>query len=239
MKNILLLGGTADARIVAKSLAQRDDVRAIISLAGVTSTPPDFGLEKRIGGFGGVEGLCNYIRVEKIDVLIDATHPYAVHMSRHAALAADETGITRLALERPQWHASDGDHWTEYGDWDDLFNAIPQDARVFLTAGQDGMRAFDRPRGFTVLARALEEPQGLNHDVELIKSLPLKSAEEEIALLSQYRITHLVSKNSGGRSSMAKLDAARHLGIPVLMLARPPMPEGKTYPDAGALLAEL
>ena len=237
MKSILLLGGTMEARILAEALSGRDDVVATISLAGATSAPPEFGLKNRIGGFGGIDGLCDYIRDENIDILIDATHPYAEQMSRHAAVAAKRTGITRLVLYRPSWNAEDGDDWHGFAEWNDLIEAIPQGAVVFLAAGQDGMKAFDRPRDFDVVARALERPDGLSRDITLIKSLPLKSAEDEAELMKQHGITHLVSKNSGGNASIAKLKAARMLGLPVFMLARPPMPEGETYPDTDAILA--
>ncbi len=239
MMRVLLLGGTQDARMLAKELAGREDINATISLAGVTSNPPDFGLDKRIGGFGGVDGLCSYIRDEGIEVLIDATHPYAEQMSRHAAIAAHETGIKRLALNRPAWQAEDGDDWQEFPTWDNLITALPDDAVVFLAAGQDGMRAFDRPRRFSVLARALEQPEGIIYPITLIQSLPLKTAEDEAELLQGHGITHLVCKNSGGTASTAKLQAARKLGLPVLMLARPEMPEGPTYPDMHAIMLAL
>ena len=239
MKNVLLLGGTLEARRLAKALSMRDDIHAIISLAGVTSTPPDFGLEKRIGGFGGIAGLVNYIKAESIDILIDATHPYAQQMSHHAAAASAETGITRLALNRPPWQAGAGDQWQEFPTWDDLFNAIPEDAHIFLAAGQDGMTAFDRDRHFDITARALERPQGLTHDINLIRSLPQAAAEDEIDLFQTHGITHLVCKNSGGTASTAKLAAARHLGMSVFMLARPPFPAGESFADIDAILSRL
>ena len=244
MKNVLLLGGTLEARRLAKALSRRDDIKAIISLAGVTSAPPDFGLEKRIGGFGGIQGLVDYIKSEAIDILIDATHPYAKQMSHHAAAATLETGITRLALNRPPWQAEPGDDWQEFASWDDLIAAIPQDAHIFLAAGQDGMIAFDRQRSFAITARALEEPQGLNHPINLIKSLPQSAPEDEIDLFQEHGITHLVCKNSGGTASTAKLIAARHLGMKVLMLARPPFPtplfpQGESLADIDAILSRL
>ncbi len=239
MQRVLLLGGTKDARILAKALAARADIHATISLAGVTSNPPDFGLNKRIGGFGGVDGLCAYIRAEGIKVLIDATHPYAAQMSQHAAWAAAKTGITRLALFRPAWRPEDGDHWREFPTWEDLITALPVDARVFLAAGQDGMRAFDHPHSFEIVARALEYPSGITNPITLIQSLPLKSADDEAALFQENSITHVVCKNSGGTASTAKLVAARMLGLPVFMLARPTPPDGVFYENAQAIMAAL
>ena len=239
MKKILLLGGTLEARRIAKYLADHDGFTTIISLAGVTSSPPDFGLEKRIGGFGGIPGLCQYITDQHIDILIDATHPFANGMSTHAAAAAVQTGITCLPLLRPSWQAGPGDNWQEFSSWDDLITAIPEDAHIFLAAGQDGMMAFDRPRDFDITARALEEPAGLTHPINLIKSLPQSTADAEIELFQDHGITHLVCKNSGGTASTAKLDAARILGMTVLMLGRPPTPHHNTYPDIDSLLAQL
>jgi precorrin-6A/cobalt-precorrin-6A reductase len=236
MRRILLLGGTLEARQLAEGLAGRDDVKATISLAGVTGAPPDFGLEKRVGGFGGISGLCNYITEEEIDVLIDATHPYAAQMSRHAAEAATKTGIARLCLSRPPWQAGEDDDWREFKTWDDLIAAIPPAARVFLAAGQDGLLAFDRAREFSVLARALTRPEGLRDDITLLRSPPLESAEHEAALFEEHHISHLVCKNSGGTASSAKLAAARRLGLPVLMLARPQQVPGENFADVDAIL---
>lgn len=237
MQKILLLGGTTEARELARILSTRDDLDATISLAGLTSQVSEFGLKKRIGGFGGIDGLCDYIRTEQVDMLIDATHPYAEQMSHHAAMAAKRAGIKRLALERPPWIAQEGDDWHHFKNWDDLIRAIPKGARVFLTAGQDGIKALNRPRDFEVMARVMEQPHPIPDNIEWIKSPPLATMHAEAELMQQHSITHLVSKNSGGQ--MAKLEAARTLSIPVFLLARPPMPQGETYPDIESLLAHL
>ena len=146
-EKILLLGGTREARMIAGLLAKRDDCTAILSLAGVTSSPPDTGLEKRIGGFGGAEKMAAWMQDEAITTLIDATHPYAARISANAAWAAEKTGIRRLCLSRPQWEPEDGDQWQEFDDWSSLAAVIPDGARVFLTAGQDGITALSAAGG--------------------------------------------------------------------------------------------
>ena len=238
-QRILLLGGTADARMIADALAKMDHVDAELSLAGVLSAPPKMALPLRIGGFGGVAGLVRYLKDHKVTTLIDATHPYAAQMSAHAAAACDQAKVNRLTLWRPPWVPEEDDDWQGFDAWADLINAIPAGARVFMAAGQDGMKALPPAPSFTVLARALAQPDGLPDHVEMITALPAKTAEQEIALLTDHQISHIICKNSGGRSSQAKLIAARRLRIPVLMLNRPPPPPEPCFPDAKALLAGL
>ena len=244
-EKILLLGGTREARMIAGLLAKRDDCTAILSLAGVTSSPPDTGLEKRIGGFGGAEKMAAWMQDEAITTLIDATHPYAARISANAAWAAEKTGIRRLCLSRPQWQPEEGDHWQEFDDWSSLAAAIPDGATVFLTAGQDGITALSAGATaqsgqyrFELIARALENPDQ-KAEITFIKSLPGKHWQDEAALLTKHAITHLVAKNSGGNSSRAKLVAARHLGVPVLLLARPAPPPPPLYADVETLMQAL
>lgn len=245
-EKILLLGGTREARMIAGLLAKRDDCTAILSLAGVTSSPPDTGLEKRIGGFGGAEKMAAWMQDEAITTLIDATHPYAARISANAAWAAEKTGTRRLCLSRPQWQPEDGDQWQEFDDWDSLAAVIPDGAKVLLTAGQDGITALAAAGAmagggqnrFELVARALENPDK-SAGITFIKGLPGKQWQDEAALLTQHAITHLVAKNSGGTSSRAKLVAARHLGVPVLLLARPAPPPPPLYEDVETLMQAL
>ena len=239
MERILLLGGTREARELAGWLATRDDITATLSLAGVTSAPPDPGIPMRIGGFGGAEGLAAYLEAQSITTLIDATHPFASTISANAARATAMTGSRRLVLWRPSWQAGSEDRWQEFGAWDDLISAIPDGALVFAAAGQDGMRALGQQTRFDILARALKKPEGLAPHIGFLKGLPGQSADAEEALFRQERITHLVAKNAGGTSSEAKLIAARRLGLPVLLLARPAPPSGDLFPDVEAIIAAL
>jgi precorrin-6A/cobalt-precorrin-6A reductase len=236
---VLLLGGTAEARVIADNLARRDDVSAVLSLAGVLSQPPELALPLRIGGFGGVEGLVQYIHDHGITTVIDATHPYAAQMSAHAVAACDQTGARRLSLWRPPWQAELLDDWTDFEDWHALMATIPNGARVFLAAGQDGMNALPFPFDFTVIARALARPKNLPEGVTLIKALPGKTPQEEAAIFQKYRISHLICKNSGGDSSRAKLLAARGLKLPVLMIKRPLSSPPPLYDTPDLLLAAL
>ena len=238
-EKVLLLGGTADARLIADHLAKQPDIEAELSLAGVLSQPPKMALPLRIGGFGGVDGLVRYIHDHGITVLIDATHPYAAQMSYHAVMACQRTGIRRFSLWRPPWEAEDDDHWQGFDDWPQLMAAIPEGARVFMAAGQDGMKALPPVPKFSVLARALARPEGLPDHVEMIEDLPGKTPEAEMEIFTNHGISHIICKNSGGTSSQAKLIAARKLGLPVLMINRPSAPPAPIYPDAESLLAAL
>ncbi len=239
MEKILLLGGTREARAIASQLAGRPECRATLSLAGVTSAPPpDTGLELRVGGFGGTEGMVAWLKENEITTLLDATHPYATEISDHAALAAEKVGAKRFCLYREAWQATSDDDWQEYGNWPELIAAIPDGAVVFLTAGQDGIRAFSGETRFDVVARALETPKD-GTGFEFMSGLPGKNWQEEAALIRQRQITHLVAKNSGGASSWAKMAAARHLGIPVLLLARPKPPPPPVFKDVDSLMKAL
>lgn len=238
MERILLLGGTREARIIAAKLAKRDDCEAILSLAGVTSSPPDTGLKQRIGGFGGAMKMAGWMKAEAITTVIDATHPYAAGISANAAQAATAAGVRRLTLWRPGWVAEPADHWQEFPSWQALIETVPDAARVMLTAGQDGISAFAGIERFAVVARALENPAA-DSGITFINSLPQSDWEAEAALLTSHGITHLVAKNSGGVSSQAKLIAARALNLPVLMLARPDPPPGPRFDDVSSLMDAL
>ena len=238
-QKILLLGGTADARIIADRLAETPNLIAEMSLAGVLSKPPKMALPLRIGGFGGIDGLVQYIHDHGITLLIDATHPYAAQMSHHAVMACQKTGIRRLTLWRPPWEAEKEDDWHGFDGWPELINAVPKGARVFMAAGQDGMKALPLTPEFSVVARALAKPEDLPDYVEMIKDLPGKTEDAEADLFQQHQISHIICKNSGGTSSQAKLLAARTLRLPVLMINRPSAPPQPIYPDAGSLLDGL
>ena len=236
-QKILILGGTSEARRLADHAAKAG-WSAVFSLAGVTTTPFKTALPMRYGGFGGAKGLAEWIDAQAITHLVDTTHPYAATMSANAFEAAMLTGIKRLALWRPEWQAEAGDDWHQFATMDALFQEVPNNAHLFLAAGQEGIKALPQPPRFQVTARALEQPDTA-HPITFIKALPAADPDEEAVLFQAHHITHLAVKNAGGSASRAKLEAARQLGLPVLMLARPKPPLPPLFHTLDALISAL
>lgn len=227
---VLLLGGTTEASMLAEMLADDRRFAAILSLAGVTRRPALPRIAHRIGGFGGIDGLSDWMRARGTHVLIDATHPYAVQMSRHAAVAAAKAGIPWLRIDRPAWTARAGDHWTHVRDGEAAaraLGAVPR--RVLLTLGSKGLAPFRRTPMHHYVIRCIDAPDAelLPPDHRLLLARGPFTLEAETALLAAHRIDILVSKNSGGIATAAKLDAARHAGLPVLMIERTPCTGGE------------
>jgi precorrin-6A/cobalt-precorrin-6A reductase len=230
MKRILILGGTTEARRLAERLAPRPDLAVTLSLAGRTAAPAAQPVPVRVGGFGGAAGLAAFLAVQAIDVLIDATHPYAVQISANAADAAARVRIPLLVIERPPWNPVDGDRWTEVADMRAAV-AAPGTAprRVFLALGRNELRPFETAPQHFYLVRSVdpvEPPLALPNAVYLTGRGPFNEAAEH-ALLVQHHIDVIVAKNSGGTATYGKIAAARQLALPVIMLQRPP-------PRAGA-----
>ena len=224
---VLLLGGTTEASALAEMLACDPRFSATLSLAGVTRAPKLPTIACRIGGFGGIDGLAAWLRAEQIEALIDATHPYAVQMSRHAAMAAATVGIPRLRIDRPAWVAQPGDRWTSVPDAETAaaaLGAIPR--RVLLTVGSKALRPFHLAPAHHYLVRCIDPPDPalLPPDSTLLLARGPFTLDGEIDLLATRRIEWLVSKNSGGTATAPKLAAARQLGLPVLMIERPTSP---------------
>ena len=242
---LLLLGGTLEARQIAAVLADsKTQFKATLSLAGVTSAPPDPEIPVRTGGFGGAAGLADYLEDNRVDILVDATHPFAIQISANAEEACRQVGVERLTLWRPAWKPLEGDEWSEFGGWPDLIANLPDGARVFMAAGQEGIRAIATdPRladgRIICVARAIEEPPETPHGIDFIKSRPATAWQDEAELFREKSITHLVAKNSGGEAGRAKLDAARQLGLPVLLLARPEPPAGSLHNTVEDILTAL
>lgn len=224
---VLLLGGTSEASALARALAEAG-VDAVFSYAGRTEAPIAQPLPQRVGGFGDVAGLADWLKAERITHLVDATHPFAAQMSAHAVAAAAETGVALLAFERPPWRAGEGDLWTHVPDTEAALAALPQaPARIFLAIGRQGVAAFASAPQHHYLLRLVDPPDG---------PLPLPDAEAVIArgpfteagdraLLEAHRIDLILAKNAGGTGARAKLDAARALGLPVILIDRPKVPE--------------
>jgi precorrin-6A/cobalt-precorrin-6A reductase len=221
---VLLLGGTSEARALAKALHPQVDI--VSSLAGRVPDPALPVGPVRIGGFGGVDGLRRWLRDECIDAVVDATHPFAATMTAHAAKACSELRIPHLVLARPAW--TPGDAIVVASDVKAAETVATQRySRVFLTTGRSGVHAFTGSDAwFLIRAVTAPDPAALPRRHQVLLSRGPYRYDGELALLREHRIDALVTKNSGGAMTRAKLDAAAALDIPVVMVARPPLPSG-------------
>jgi precorrin-6A/cobalt-precorrin-6A reductase len=223
---VLLLGGTAEARALAKTL--HPHVEIISSLAGRVPDPALPVGPVRIGGFGGVDGLRRWLQDERVDAVVDATHPFAATMTAHAADVCAELGMPHLVLARAGWPS--GDALVVESDTEAAETVAQRGySRVFLTTGRSGAKAFaDSDAWFLIRAVTAPDDASLPRHHRLLLSRGPYRYDDEFALLREHRIDALVTKNSGGDMTRAKLDAAAALGIPVVMVARPQLPAGVT-----------
>jgi precorrin-6A/cobalt-precorrin-6A reductase len=225
---ILILGGTTEARQLAGRLAARTGLNVTLSLAGRTAAPAAQPVPVRIGGFGGAEGLADYLRVERIDALVDATHPYAAVISVNAAAAAARAGVPLVAVRRPAWTPVPGDRWIEIDQVADAVRALGAiSRRVFLALGRKEIIPFEAAPHHHYLVRSVDPvvpPLDVPAAVYVTARGPFPEAAER-ALLGQYGIDIVVAKNSGGSATYGKIAAARALSLPVIMLRRPALPE--------------
>jgi precorrin-6A/cobalt-precorrin-6A reductase len=244
MQKVLILGGTGDAVKLAAKLATIPEIEVISSLAGRTKKPSALVGQVRIGGFGGAEGLANYLQENAIDFLIDSTHPCAGQITMNAAIATKITNTPHLMLVRPQWQKVSGDNWIEVESVAAAAQAIPETvSRVFITSGRQQLEPFllrsqIYPETW-YLMRSIDPP-----DLELPNSKVLLdrgpfSLKQERLLLRDYQIQAIVSKNSGGDATYAKIIAARELGIPIIMVQRPASPDGKKVTSIASAIAWL
>ena len=238
-KRVLILGGMSDARVLARELvAAGYDV--ISSLAGVTQSPVLPEGEVRVGGFGGEEGLYNFVKSGNYVAVADAAHPFAAQISQHGFDAAKRAGTAYLRLERKPWTAVADDHWVEVPNIMGAVDALPSQARAMLTIGRKEIAPFLARGDLSGVARMIETPLlPIPPNWHLILARPPFSLEGEHNLLIKHRITHLVTKNAGGPQTEAKLLAARALSLPVVMIARPAKPKAKTFASASDLVAAL
>ncbi|QLL05447.1 cobalt-precorrin-6A reductase [Mycobacterium vicinigordonae] len=223
---VLLLGGTAEGRELAKALHPQVDI--VSSLAGRVPDPALPVGPVRVGGFGGVDGLRNWLQDERIDAVVDATHPFASTMTAHAALVCAELAVPYLVLARPPWDP--GPASVVASNTDAAEHVVHEGfSRVFLTTGRSGIRAFVGCDAW-FLIRAVTAPAGdtLPRHHHLVLSRGPFRYDDEAKLMIEHRIDVLVTKNSGGDMTRAKLDAAAALGIAVVMVARPELPRGVT-----------
>jgi precorrin-6A/cobalt-precorrin-6A reductase len=246
-RTALILGGTTEGYKLAEAAMTLPDLRVISSLAGRVGNPRLPVGEVRIGGYGGPAGLAAYLRQEKIDAVIDATHPFASRMGWNAAEACAETGTALLRLERPAWQPVAGDRWAQVESWPAAADALRGDAtmpaaqRVFLALGRQELGHFTALRDIWFLIRSVEAPDTGMHfaQSELLLARGPFRYEDELALLKQHRIDTIVCKNSGGDATDGKLTAARDLGLRVVMLDRPRRPDLPSAPDVPMAMAWL
>jgi precorrin-6A/cobalt-precorrin-6A reductase len=242
MIRILILGGTTEARMLAERLAGRAELAVTLSLAGRTAAPARQPVPVRRGGFGGAAGLADYLSSARIDVLIDATHPYASRIAANARAAALRANVPFVVLQRPPWLAVAGDRWTEVSDVHDAVRALGgPPRRVFVTLGRNELAPLADAAEHFYLIRSVdpvEPPLPLPHAVYLTGRGPFAETDER-AIMTAHGIDVMIAKNSGGSATYGKIAAARALGIGVIMLRRPPAPDAPTVETVEAAMTWL
>lgn len=237
-----MLGGTGEARELAHALVQSGKYELLVSLGGRTDKPAAQPVLVRIGGFGGADGLAAFLREGRFDLLIDATHPFAARISRNAVEAAAAVGIPAFALRRAEWTQKRGDNWQHVASLPEAIDALgPLPRRVFLAIGrQEAHRAEAAPQHFYLVRSvdAVEPPLALPELYSVLDRGPF-DVESEAALLSDHLIDAVITKNSGGAATYAKIEAARRLGIEVLMIARAPAPAMQAVAKVEEALAAI
>jgi precorrin-6A/cobalt-precorrin-6A reductase len=227
---VLVLGGTAEARALAAELDGRPGLRVVSSLAGRVSRPALPAGEVRVGGFGGADGLAAWVRAEGVRAVVDATHPFAQTISANAAQACARAGLPLLRLARPAWTARPGDDWRPAGSLEEaaaLLRGGALGSRVFLTTGRQGLSVFAPLGELWFLIRCVDPPSGpMPSRREVLLARGPYARDDELALMRRFGVRVLVTKNSGGALTEGKLDAARDLGLPVVMVSRPVLAPG-------------
>jgi precorrin-6A/cobalt-precorrin-6A reductase len=222
---LLVLAGTSDARQLLEGLQGK---KVIASLAGVTRAPADLPAKTRKGGFGGADGFRDYLVENAIKGVVDATHPFAGKMTHTAAMVCAELDLPHVILQRPEWVTSAGDDWHFVDSVAETAAIIPDGATAFLGTGRQTLAEFSCLEGRKLLARVIDPPKKpvlADFKGEFLIGTPPFSIAEEVALFREKGIEWLVVKNAGGKNSRSKLDAARELGLPVVMINRPELPD--------------
>lgn len=228
-KHILVLGGSNEGFALAKTLQGHKNYTITSSLAGRTSLPKKPVGPYRIGGFGGSEGLKHYINTNKIDAIIDATHPFAQNITKNAAKAAGDTKCPLLHIWRPQWKRAAKDNWIEVPTMQAAAERLTKHhAPIFLTIGRLELAAFLPRTDLAFITRAIEPNQNEQwpKNFHFIYAKGPFDYNQELALIKKYNIKAIVTKNSGGPGAFAKIEVARTLNLPVIMINRPPKPKG-------------
>lgn len=241
-RRALVLGGSTEARMLATRIAADPHLDGVVSLAGRTSAPLAHDLPTRVGGFGGVEGLTRYLVEERISHVVDATHPFAARMSANGRAACTAADLPLLVLTRPPWTAAQGDRWTEVADNGAAACALGDaPRRVFLAIGRQGVADFRSAPQHDYVLRAIEAPNAgdLPPRCEVIFGRGPFALEDEVALMRDRGVETVVTKNSGGALAYAKIEAARALGLDVVMIARPASGDAMMTHDIDAAMAFL
>ena len=235
---LLLLAGTGEAQQIAKGLAA-EGIAAAASLAGATRSPNPVPLPTRIGGFSGAEGFAAYLEAEGITAVLDATHPFAAHISARTHAICAARALPYAQVLRPPWTPGPGDRWTAIDAEEEAEAHIPEGATVFLATGRQTLERFACLRGRRLYCRQIDPPEGPFpfEGGEFLVGRPPFSVADEVALFKRLGIDWLVVKNAGGALSAAKLEAARTLQIPVLMINRPSPTPGPILTSVEAALA--
>jgi precorrin-6A/cobalt-precorrin-6A reductase len=243
---VLVLAGTADAAaLISRLVAAGGAYGVTASLAGRTRAPAPLPCPVRTGGFGGIDGLVEALRVGRFEALVDATHPFAATMPHHAAEAAGALALPRVRLLRPPWAPGPGDRWTVVDDLDAAARALKDlgARRVLLTTGRLELAPFAAVDGAHMVVRTIGPPDPMPlPSATVLHDRGPYTVSGEVALLREHAVDALVTKNSGGEATAAKLTAARTLGVPVVMIRRPPQPTGPvvtTVDEAEAWLARV
>ncbi|MFE5331152.1 cobalt-precorrin-6A reductase [Embleya sp. NPDC056575] len=233
---LLVLGGTSDARTLAALVADTPGLRVVSSLAGRTRAPVLPVGESRVGGFGGIPGLVAWLRDRDVAGVVDATHPFAARISAHAVAACAEVGVPLLRLQRPGWTAVPGDDWHPVDSAEHAARVLPGLARrVFLTTGRLETAPYAHLDHLWFLLRSVEPPTGaLPRACEVLLARGPFTVEDEIALMRDRRVEAIVTKDSGGTQTAAKLTAARELGLPVVLIRRPEATAPEQVADAAS-----
>jgi precorrin-6A/cobalt-precorrin-6A reductase len=224
---ILLLGGTTEAAALGRHLARSNNIAATLSLAGRTADPAASALAVRVGGFGGIDGLADYLRRQQINLVVDATHPFATRISTNAASACATTGTNLIAIERPPWTRLAGDDWAEHETIDAAIAALPEEPQnVFSALGRqaiNALRGAPRHRYLIRVVDDLELPSDLANAKLVVSRGPFQ-AQDDAKLFEDHGIRFVLAKNAGGSATYSKIEAARTLGIKVHMVRRPALP---------------
>lgn len=238
----MILGGTSEASDLVRRIARDNGLRPTLSLAGRTANAIQHDIETRVGGFGGVDGLARWLEREKVEAVIDATHPFAARISANAHQATSRLGIPLCTVLRPEWQPGAHDRWTMVADVDAAALALGENPRrVFLSIGRQSLAAFSNAPQHTYLVRSIEAPDNasLPPNVDLIAARGPFDRASEAALLRDNKIDILVSKNSGGAATYPKIQAASDLGVPIVMIARPHKAHGEAVSTAAEAHAWL
>ncbi|WP_394153222.1 cobalt-precorrin-6A reductase [Loktanella salsilacus] len=230
---LLLLAGSGEARRIAAALAQAG-ADAVASLAGATQRAKPLPLPTRVGGFGGAAGFAAYVKEAGITAVLDATHPFASQITARTAVICAELGLPYLYHLRGPWAAEPGDNWRDIDREEDAAALIPQGKTVFLGTGRQTLDRFANLQGRQVICRQIDPPTAPFPFAggRFLVGRPPFSVAHERQLFRELGIDWIVVKNAGGEASRTKLTAARDLGIPVLMIRRPPPPEGAQITDS-------